>query len=55
MHEKHQAKKKGSLAINQTMLLVLGMIVLAIIAAFYIFLGERAEQIIADVFNLPDI
>ena len=45
----------GSLAINQTILLVLGVVVLAILVGFYIFLGDKAAQMIADAFKLPSV
>lgn len=48
-------KKTGSLAINQTMLLVLGVIVLVVLAAFYVVLGERAGEMIKEVLRFPEI
>ena len=48
-------KAKGSFAVNQTMILVLGVIVLAIIAAIYVFLGDRAVEMITDALHFPTI
>ncbi|MEA3343394.1 MAG: hypothetical protein U9Q92_04460 [archaeon] len=45
--------KIGSLAINQTMLLVLAVVVLVVLAVFYIFLGGRASDIIDRALKFP--
>ncbi len=48
-------KAKGSFAVSQVMLLVLGVIVLAIIAAVYVFLGDRSVEMIKDALHFPTI
>jgi len=50
-----EKKAKGAFAINQTMLLVLGVIVLAIIAGVYVFLGDRAVEMIKEALHFPTI
>lgn len=50
-----RTKKIGSLAINETMILVLGVIVLVIIAVLYIFLGDSVKELISGVLKFPAI
>ncbi len=47
--------KVGSLAVNQTMLLVLAVIVLVVLAVFYIFLGGKASVFIDSALDFPVI
>lgn len=53
MNKLSKKTRLGSLAIDQTMLLVLGIIVLVIAAGFYIFLGGKAEEMITSVLRFP--
>ncbi len=50
-----RTKKIGSLAISETMILVLGVIVLVIIAVLYIFLGDSVKELISGVLKFPAI
>ncbi len=53
MNKISKRTRHGSLAINQTMLLVLGIVVLVIVAGFYIFLGGKAEEMVTSVIKFP--
>ncbi len=48
-----KTRKIGSLAINQTLILVLGIIVLVVIAAFFVFLGDQAGEIVRGILHFP--